>query len=244
MTFKLELTDNSIFKSIFESVARIIDEVTLIADSEGVRLKALDKSHITFISLDLHYDLFDEYICDVPEKINIDADQFWRVLRKCKSSDILRLTVDEGNLIVTFEGDASRKFNIRLIDIEYEQAEPPMIDHPVNLTIPSELLKDVLNDMNLFSDKLMLTVDEDYLKINAEGMKGDGEIKYIHGANVTESCQSIFAINKLNDILKASKFSEECKLSLGENLPLQLTFELATGNGSLSYLLAPRLSEE
>lgn len=244
MTFKLELTDNSIFKSIFESVARIIDEVTLIADSEGVRLKALDKSHITFISLDLHYDLFDEYICDVPEKINIDADQFWGVLRKCKSSDILKLTVDEGNLIVSFEGDASRKFNIRLIDIEYEQTEPPMIDHPVNLTIPSELLKDALNDMNLFSDKLMLTVDEDYLKINAEGMKGDGEIKYIHGANVTESCQSIFNIDKLIDIMKASKFSETCTLSLGDNIPLNITFELPTNDGKLSYLLAPRLAEE
>ena len=98
--------------------------------------------------------------------------------------------------------------------------------------------------MNIFSDKLMLTVDEDYLKINAEGMKGDGEIKYIHGANITDSCQSMFNIEKLQDIMKASKFSKECRLSLGDDLPLGLTFELVTGDGYLQYLLAPRLAEE
>lgn len=244
MTFKLELTNNNIFKTIFESVANIIDEVTLIADNDGLRMRALDKSHITFISLDLDSELFDEYQCDVPEKINIDVDQFAKILKKCKSSDILRLNVDEGNLIVIFEGDASRKFNIRLIDIEYESPVPPMIDHPINLTIPSELLRETLNDLTLFSDKLIFTVDPDYLKIHAEGMKGNAEIKYIHGCNVQETSQSIFSNEKLKDIMKASKFSKTCTLNLGNNLPLKITFELETGDGQLSYLLAPRLAEE
>lgn len=222
----------------------IIDEVTLTADSEGIRLRALDRSHITFIMLNLRYDLFDEYICDVPERINLDATEFLKILKKAKTSDILELSVDEGNLIIIFQGDATRKFKIRLIDLEYEPAEPPKIDHPTNIVIPSELLKDALNDMKLFSDKLTLTVDQDYLKIHTYGLKGDSEIKYLHGCNINETCQSMFNIEKLTDIMKASKFSKPCRLSLGENLPLGLTFELPTGDGKLSYLLAPRLSEE
>ena len=244
MTFKLELIDNNIFKTIFGSVASIIDEVTLIADNDGLRMRALDKDHITFISLDLEYRLFDEYQCDVPEKINIDAGQFDKILKKCKSSDILQLNVDEGNLIVIFEGDASRKFNLRLIDMEYESQAPPIIDHPINLTIPSELLRESLNDMSLFNDKIIFTVDQDYLKIRAEGMKGEGEIKFIHGCNVQETCQSIFNNDKLKDILKASKFRKTCTLNLGDNIPLKITFELETCDGQLSYLLAPRLETE
>lgn len=244
MTFKLTLNDNKIFKTIFESVSSIIDEVTLTADSDGLRLNALDSSHITFVSLNLEYSLFDEYLCDVPERINIDAVQFMKILKKCKTNDILGLSVDDGNLIVTFEGDASRKFNIRLIDNEYEKVEPPEITHSIHLKMPSSLLKDTLNDMNLFSDKLTMTVDQDYLRIYAEGTSGEGEVKYIHGEQVNETCQSIFSIEKLQDIMKASKFSEECKLSLGDDLPLQVTFELVTGDGQLQYLLAPRLSEE
>jgi proliferating cell nuclear antigen len=156
----------------------------------------------------------------------------------------LKLAIDESNLIIIFEGDATRKFKIRLIDEEYEQAQPPLIDHPINLTIPSDLLKDALNDMNLFSDKLSFTVDQDYLKISAEGTSGDGTIKYLHGANVTESCQAMFNINKLIDIMKASKFSKECTLALGDNLPLSIKFKLVTGDGALSYLIAPRIESE
>ena len=116
-----------------------------------------------------------------------------------------------------------------------------MINHPVNLTIPSDLLRDALNDMALFSDKLIFTVDQDYLKITANGTYGDGEIKYIHGEQVTESYQTMFSIEKLKDIMKASKFSKQCTLSIGDNLPLKLNFELITGTGELKYLLAPRI---
>ena len=191
--------------------------------------------------MDLKHDLFDEYTCDSPEKICIDATEFLKVLKKCKTTDILRLSVDEGNLIIVFDGDATRKFKIRLIDEEYETPEPPIITHPVNLTIPSDLLRDSLNDMALFSDKLIFTVDQDYLKITANGTYGDGEIKYIHGEQVTESYQTMFSIEKLKDIMKASKFSKQCTLSIGDNLPLKLNFELITGTGELKYLLAPRI---
>lgn len=244
MTFKAELNNTNIFKTAFDSIASIIDEVTLTADSEGIRLKALDRSHITFVDLELDADLFNEYICDVPEKMNIDTSEFMKVLKSSKPNDILQLSVDESNFIIVFEGDATRKFNIRLIDLEYENATPPMIDHPINLTIPSELLKDALNDMKLFSEKIIFTVDQDYLKLSTEGTFGDGEIKYIHGENVTETCQAIFDIGKLISIMKASKFSKECTLNLGNDLPLKITMELVTGDGRLSYLLAPRIERD
>jgi len=244
MTFKATLTNNNIFKTAFESIAKIIDEVTLTADSEGIRLRALDRSHITFISMDLEYDLFDDYTCDVPEKMSIDATEFLQILKHGKTNDILQLSVDENNLIIIFEGDATRRFNIRFIDSEYETAVPPEISHPINLKIPSELLKDALNDMNLFSDKILFTVDQDYLKIHTQGTFGDGEVKYLHGENIRETCQAMFNTEKLSDIMKASKFSKEATLYLGDDMPIKIDFELITGDGKLSYLLAPRLETD
>ena len=49
-------------------------------DSEGIRLDALDRGHITFVHLELKATLFDEYVCDEPEKINIDTDELMKVL--------------------------------------------------------------------------------------------------------------------------------------------------------------------
>ena len=244
MTFKATLNNNNIFKTAFESISKIIDEVTLIVDKEGIRLRALDRSHITFVSLDLEYKLFDEYQCDTPEKINIDATKFLEILKKGKTSDILKLTIDESNIIIIFEGDSSRKFKIRFIDEEYEQAEPPKIDHPINLKMPSELLRSSLEDMKIFSDKIIFQVDKDYLKLSTEGTFGDGTIQYIHGEPILNTCQVMFNIKKLSDIMKASKFSKEASLGLGDDLPLKITLELETGDGKLEYLLAPRIEAD
>lgn len=243
MTFKLELSDNAIFKTVFDSIASIIDEVTIVFDSEGMRLNALDRSHITFITLELAPEVFDSYICDTPEKVTVDCDRFNKILKKCKTNDIIQLTMDEGNFIIIFEGDATRRFKIRVIDTEYEAQVPPNINHTVYIKVPSSMMQDALNDMLIFSDKLRLLIDENYLKIISEGEFGDVDIKYLHGENVLEVAQSIYSIEKLKDIFKASKFSKECEVGLGNDMPVVITFELPTRDGVLRYLLAPRLEE-
>lgn len=92
MAFKVELSNNSVIKNSFESISKIVDEITLTADSEGMHLRALDRSHITFITLDLDKTLFDEYECDVPEKMAIDCDDFYKLLKKCENNDMLKLS--------------------------------------------------------------------------------------------------------------------------------------------------------
>ena len=46
------------------------------------------------------------------------------------------------------------------------------------------------------------------------------------------------------EMLKADKFSEEAEISLGTDMPLSLTLNMVTGDGKLSFLLAPRLETD
>ena len=123
--FKAELSNPNILKTSFDAISSIVDEVQIQTDSEGFRLDALDRSHITFVHLELKSSLFDEFVCDEPEKINIDTDEFMKVLKRSKSTDRVIMSLDEGNFIITFEGEAKRTFKIRLIDIEYESPTFP-----------------------------------------------------------------------------------------------------------------------
>ena len=245
MTFKIELINHgavSILKSAFESIEKIVDEITLVADSDGLHLNTLDKSHITFITLDLDKTFFDEYQCDVPEKIAIDCTKFFKILKKAKNTDILELNIGDNSLIITLKGDATRKFQLKFIDLTYENSVPPTLELPYSIKIPSNLLKEYVNDMDMYSEVLTFTLDEDYFIISTEGQNGNAEIKYLHGENVNDVVRSNFSIEKLQDILKANKFTEECIL-IGDDMPLQLVMNLVTGDGKLEYLLAPRLNE-
>lgn len=242
--FKAELSNPNILKTSFDAISSIVDEVQIQTDSEGFRLDALDRSHITFVHLELKASLFDEFVCDEPEKINIDTDEFMKVLKRSKSTDRVIMSLDEGNFIITFEGEAKRTFKIRLIDIEYESPTPPQLNSPTQFEIPFNLLKDSIQDMDLFSDKITLMVDSEKFIASAEGEFGDANIEYLHGEKIDTEAKSVFSLEKIREMLKADKFSEMAIINLGTDIPLYLTLRRVSGDGELSFLLAPRIESE
>lgn len=241
---RLELSNPSIFKDAFDCIGTIIDECKLEFDPEGLTINALDKSHITFLSLYFRKTLFDEYECETPESIIIDTNQLMKILKRCKTNDILKLDKNDFRLILTFDGDATRQFHMNIIDSEYEAPSLPRIDYNVNITVPTNLIKESLSDTILFSDNLGFIIDSDYLRIDTDGEFGETHTRYIHGESIPETVESHFSINMLQDIFKASKLSKECTLWLGNNIPIQIEFKLPADDGYLRFLLAPRLNQE
>ncbi|MDL2246283.1 proliferating cell nuclear antigen (pcna) [Methanobrevibacter sp. OttesenSCG-928-K11] len=242
--FKAELSDSNILKTSFDAISSIVDEVQIQTDSEGMRLDALDRSHITFVHLELKASLFDEYVCDEPEKINIDTDELMKVLKRAKSDDRVLMSLDEGNFIITFEGEAKRRFKIRLIDMEYEAPSPPELDHPTRFEVPFALLKDSINDIDIFSDKISLKVDSEKFTAAAEGEFGDASIEYIHGEKIDTEVKSLFSLEKIREMLKADKFSDIAIIKLGDDMPLNLKLRMVSEDGELSFLLAPRIETD
>lgn len=243
--FRIELGDTNIFKDAFESISKIVDEIKIEIDSEGFRVNALDRSHIAFVSLNLEATVFDEFECDGIETINIDTHDFMKILKRSKKNDVLTLEGDDTlNLKITFTGDSTRTFTLRLIDIEYDSPKPPELKPPCCVNISSNLLKEALTDMELFSESLSYTVDEDYFTVETDGEFGESNFKYLHGENITEKCKSSFSIDKLKDIFSASKFSDNVEVLLGNDMPVLFRFLLDTGDGELKFLLAPRLEAD
>ena len=79
--FKAVLSDSNILKTSFDAISSIVDEVQMQTDDDGLKLDALDRSHITFIHLELKSDVFDEYKCEEPLKINVDTEELMKVLK-------------------------------------------------------------------------------------------------------------------------------------------------------------------
>ena len=242
--FKLILSDPSIFKTSFEAISSIVDEVQIEVDSDGLRLNAIDRSHITYVHLELKERLFDVFQCDEPIKLNVDTEELMKVLKRSKSDDVMELTVDGGSLIVTFEGAIKKTFKVKLIDLEYETPESPSIEYPVKITIPIKTLKESIQDIEIVADRVEFNIDQDFLKLKAVGEFSDAEVEYLHGEKVTEDARAIFAIENIKEMLKAEKFADTTYISLGDDMPLTLTFELLNEEGELSFLLAPRIEEE
>ena len=241
---KLVLIDNSLIKNSFEAITHIVDEVVCHIDNEGFRINAIDRSHVIFVELDLKYTVFDEFDIEVPEKICLDTQEFHQILKRMKKNDVLMLSIDENNLIITLEGEVTRNFKIRLIDTMYETPIPPTLDMPANIEVDSSLFKDFIADMELFNENCKITVNEEYFIVSTESDFGDSKDEYLHGDIVNGEYSSSFSLDKLKTMMKADKFSKHLELGIGNDMPVTVRFTLDGGDGYLNFLLAPRLDAD
>lgn len=240
---RFEISDVKSFKTIIEGLSTIVDESVFEFGTDKVNVNALDKSHTTFMMVEMDKHYFDEYYCE-PEQIIIDVNQLQKIMKRCKNDDILICETEDNNLIMTFKGDSDRTFRMRLIDNEYESPRPPMIEYPVNITIPSMVLNDTLGDLKILSDVIKVSVDEDYIRFDSEGQSGEAQIKYIHGENIREYVEASYSIEKLSEIMKVKDFSESLLVKLGDDLPITIVTELPTNDARLTFLLAPRINQD
>lgn len=242
--FRLVLSNPSIFKTSFDAISSIVDEVQIEVDSDGLRLNAIDRSHITYVHLELKESLFDIFECDKPIKLNLDTEELMKVLKRSKNDDVMELTTDAGNLILSFEGAVKKTFKIKLIDVEYDTPALPDIEFPITLGIPIDTLKDAIQDIEIVADRVAFNIDEDKLTFEAVGDFADAKVEYLHGEQISESARATFTIEKIKEMLKAEKFSDNTFISFGDDMPLKLTLELLNDEGNLTFLLAPRVEEE
>ena len=81
---EFEISNNRIIKDCLETICIIIDELVFEADSEGIRLRALDKSHISFIDMEWKSILFDTYQCKEPCSFTVDASELLKIIKRIK----------------------------------------------------------------------------------------------------------------------------------------------------------------
>lgn len=245
--FKAELSDSKLFKTIFTTLSYIIDEAELKIDSEGIRLKTLDREHITFVGLNLKPELFDEFVCDEPLTLSLDLFQFMKALDLVSVDDRIILSFNDYKLIMVFEGEYQSNFEIGLIEIENEPPNPPELEFSVEIEIGSKVLSEMIKRIEKISDENIsatLEVDGDYFKIYGGNEFVNGDVKYLHGTRVTGNIKTMFTLEKMKNILKASSLTDYIKLKLGEEFPINIIFESISEDFSLEFLLAPRKAKK
>lgn len=244
---KLQMKNNKILKDVFAGVSEIIDEVLIECDSEGLKLKSLSRDHTTFVELVLKSSLFDDYECPLPERFGIDTVTLDSILKRCKNNEVLELELSTV-LIVRINSTRNKKFEIGLIDLEEcEVPNPLQLKFSLEITVPTNVLNDsikdidsILNDNTLPCKIVLFSIENNHLILKGNDKFVDIMDEIVHNVDMDDEIESSFTLGHVKNILKSSRLAKECILRLGNQMPLQVIFNI--GNGSfVKYLLAPRL---
>jgi proliferating cell nuclear antigen len=167
---------------------------------------------------------------------------------------------DSGQLVQLELDEETRKLNVKieglegtlaLIDPDSIRQEPdlPDLDLPAEVVIEGKDIARAVKAADMVSDHIALGVDasEEIFYVDAEGDTDDVHLELTTDdliALTPGDARSLFSLDYLKDMNKAIPKDAEVTMELGEEFPVKMHFDLAEGNGSVTYMLAPRIQSD
>jgi len=267
-----KMNDGKILKGVIDAVSAIIDETYFVADTNGVTLTAMDESHILLMSMTLPKEMFTGgFTCVNPVKVGINLEDMSKIMKRAGATDGIELKYekDSEKFGIVMKGRGTRSFNTRLVEVDAEKIPPTAeLDVMFNakVTFDVNILDQAIKDAEIYGDTLDITITKEGIKMTAVSQVGDVEYMldndHLDAADITTesvdkktkktigipNAHGIFTLNFLKHILKMSAICDKVTLSLAENAPVKVEFdiivpEIAT-KGRVFYFLAPRVEEK
>lgn len=232
----------SILKNIFTNITEIIDEIVIECNPEGLKFNALDRSHICFFNCVFPKKSFDEYYIDEILYLYIDLEELVQILKRGKSKDELIFKGNVSTYEIIFKNKNTRKFVITQIDMTDNSRDMPPMNFSVDFNLDYEFINDCLKDVDLFSDTLTITCDDETLRLSSNGVNGQIYTNEYQLDEYVGSCSASYTVSWLLRIFNTKLSSNELNIKMGDDYPILIEIE---ENGiSVKYLLAPRLGQD
>ncbi len=243
------MADARLWKNLVGAIATLVDEASFDADAEGIKLRAMDPSHVAMVDFEWPKTIFDEYVCDEPTKLCVNISEMLKLLRRVGGDESIQLELEEktGWLKMTLKSKYTRVFRMATLEAAMEDVPTPKISFNSMVKITTTCMRNAVDDASTVSDHIQFEALDDKFMMHATGDLGsvtidvDRESEEILGFEVKEASKAMFGLNYLSEMVKAaSNVSDIVAIEFSTDMPVRLNFELPQ-SGRLQYYLAPRI---
>jgi len=243
------MTDAKIWKNLVKAISILIDEGNLKSDVTGLKLRAMDPSHVAMVDFEWPNSVFSEYLCEEPTEICINFNEMSKFLRRVETDETIDLSFEPKNakLKLVLESKYKRVFSMATLSPSSEDIPTPNVSFNSIARISTLCLKNAISDASIVSDQIQFETSIDQLCIKASGDLGTVSVEIERNSEellnleVKQSSKSTFSLNYLAEMVQAaSNLSDIVNVEFSTNMPIRLNFELPQ-QGKLQYYLAPRI---
>jgi len=218
---KLVSIQASAFKSTFEVLKDILNDVNIYFRPQGMYIVTLDTARTSLIDMFLASDNFEEYHCDQEEIIaGINISNTFKLLKTITNNDVLQIEITSKeymDITITSESKkTSSKFQLKLLDINESRIEVPEVEMSTVTILPSSDFQRLCRDMYNLGPEIGITRDGKQLKLKCDGDFANQETF----TKATSMCASVQIIQETGNRFLILKYNVA---NLGE-----LKFYLAT----------------
>jgi len=236
-------------RTTLDSVSVLVDECKIHLEDEGLEIRAVDPANVGMVDLSLSASAFESYETD-GGVIGVNLSRLEDIAGMADADQLVHLELDEETrkLHIAIDG---LEYTLALIDPDSIRQEPdlPDLDLAAEIVIEGRDINRAVTAADMVSDHIALGVDdaEEFFYVDAEGDTDDVHLELTQEDLIdltAGTAHSLFSLDYLQDMDKAIPKDAEVRMELGEEFPVKMHFDIAEGEGQVTYMLAPRIQSD
>ena len=172
---EIKTVQSSTFKSLIDALKEILIETNLEIDSTGLRIIALDASHIVLCHLKLEASQFEVFKCTKKLYVGINMLKLHMLIKTLGSNDVLTMFIESndsnklGIQIENPEKNVKTIYKLNILDINILNITIPPADFQVTMTMPAVNFQKIIRDMHNLADYIEIRNVEEQLCFSCKG---------------------------------------------------------------------------
>ncbi len=214
------------------SALSFLKEANFRFSSEGLKLKALDKTQSILVDLFLPKKAFTKYDVE-PNFIGLGIEELTKISQRAFPTDSININITDSSMDIMIEGKFDRNFQLPLLQIDEEIVKDLVIEKPFQIQLDAEEFKEVLKDASLFSKNIMFKIEDSVFFSEALGPSGHQKTiikKKVEYPNMISKYDILY----LQTITKSAE--GKISFSLANDSPVRLDYSI--GKADVTFYLA------
>ena len=250
------------FVTTFMNIKIWSETLNITIDNNRLYAQGMDPSHVALFEISLWNNWFDIYEVEdgCSHHIGVSLPILNKLLKTWKSGYSIELKYKENDssMEIFFDGPYAKAFQMSLMDIDMELLQIPPTEHPLEMAMPSDTWKELMDNMIMFGDTVSILCNEDHMKfrVKEEGqlcsMKTTIESKDFYHFDFDTNHDDIrisYALGYLQKVCSFHKLSPHIYVHLNPEVPIQLSYIFDTDHendktNGICFYIAPKQIEE
>ena len=222
---KFGLSEATVFKSFFNGITNVADEITFYITPSGLRCQTFSRGNVMIFDVTFNKDYFDIYEVESDDYFKVVPKDILDILKTVKKDDHILFDVDAYEMHILIEGSRRRNFNLSLIDDYDFFRDIPSLEYSIEATARVDDLIGCVKDLDLIgSGNATLKSEDGELKCFGDNTyKGNVVLSELARTTGGDGASNYGKAN-LEQVLDFKDFSEMVELRFGESHPLECKF--------------------
>jgi len=242
---EIKTVQSSTFKQVVDALKEILMDVNLEFDETGMRIVALDTTHVVLVHLKLDADKFETYQCEKKLYVGINILKLHVLIKTITNNDLLTLYVERddpnrlGIRIENPEKNVKTNYKLSMLDINVVNIQIPPAEFQTIVSMPSMDFQKIIRDMHNLADFIEIRNVENELRFSCKGdfCTQDTILSLEKASNMNivrntdrphEIIQGVFSLKYLAMFTKCTNLSNVVEMYLKNSFPLCLVYSVSS----------------